>query len=321
MIEEVLPGIFRVEVPLYNNPLQSINSYVIKGRKRNLVVDTGLDRDECAAALQDAFRRLAIDVEQTDFFITHIHVDHLELVFKIASHKSRVFFNKVDFEIFDDDSWNDELSFASANGFPQKELQETFDSFSDTIFTSKDELTFTFLQEGEMIDTGDYIFKCLETPGHTPGSMCLYEAGEKILFSGDHILENITPSIVLLREKEMNPLKSYLKSLDKIADLDVDMVLPGHRKVFNNPQQRIKELKNHHRQREAEILDLLADHAADAFQLASRMSWDLGLCWQDFPVFQRWFATGETLAHLKYLESKKLISRFQNGEKIIFTAI
>ncbi len=318
MVEEVLPGIFRIEVPLRHNPLESVNAYLIKGRKRNLVVDTGLDRDECAKVLQVAFRKLAVNPENTDFFITHLHVDHLELVFKVASPNSRVFFNSADFSIFDDDSWEDELSFASAHGFPPKELQKMFNGFSRTVFNAKDKVKFTFLRDGEVIDMGNRLFQCLETPGHTPGSMCLYEAGERILFSGDHILEKITPGIVLFREKEMNPLQSYLESLDKIAGLRVDLVLPGHRKVFGNLHRRIEELINHHRKRGEEILTVLNEEDADAFQLASRISWDLPLAWHEFPTLQKWFATGETLAHLKYLENRKLVVRYETAGKTKF---
>jgi glyoxylase-like metal-dependent hydrolase (beta-lactamase superfamily II) len=47
MIDEVLPNIYRIEVPLPRNPLRAINSYVIKGDDRALIVDTGMNREEC----------------------------------------------------------------------------------------------------------------------------------------------------------------------------------------------------------------------------------------------------------------------------------
>ncbi|MEW5920732.1 MAG: MBL fold metallo-hydrolase [Bacillota bacterium] len=320
MIEEVLPGIFRVEVPLFNNPLQSVNSYIIKGRDRNLVVDTGMDREECAKALFAAFTELGIDMGETDFFITHLHVDHLELVFKIASGTSRVYFNNPDREILDDEgSWEEAIRCAAQNGFPTIELRKTLKIYANSIFKFINDVKFTILKEGDKINTGNHEFKCLETPGHTPGSMCLYEDRENFLFSGDHILQEVTPNISLLLERELNPLQSYLESLDKIAALNVDLILPGHRKAFRNPQQRIKEIKSHHRFREEEILAILNENAGDAYQTASRMGWDLPLAWQEFPVFQRWFATGEALAHLKYLESRNLVSRYEKGGKTIFT--
>ena len=64
---------------------------------------------------------------------------------------------------------------------------------------------------------------------------------KKILISGDHILSDITPNIQCWSDQE-DPLKNYLASLDKVYQLDVDLVLPGHRRVFKNFRERISEL-------------------------------------------------------------------------------
>ena len=322
LIENMLPGISRVAVPLVDNPLQATNSYIIKGQKRNLVVDTGMDREECKNALLTAFNELKIEIEQTDFFITHIHVDHLELVFKIASPGSRVFFNRPDAAIlYDQGSWDSSISFAARNGFPRNELQVMVRAFRKSVFNLTNDVEFTLLQEGDIIDVGEYEFTCLETPGHTPGSMCLYESGKRFLFSGDHILEEITPNISLLMERELNPLESYLESLDKIFALDLATIFPGHRGVIKAPKQRIRELKNHHVQREREVLTILDEGPLNAYQIASRMSWEVPFeHWNEYPAFQRWFATGEALAHLKYLESKGTVRIVEKDGKIYFSS-
>ncbi len=44
MIEDISPGLYKIELPLPKNPLKSINSYVIKGKDRNLIIDTGMNR-------------------------------------------------------------------------------------------------------------------------------------------------------------------------------------------------------------------------------------------------------------------------------------
>ncbi len=322
MIENVLPGVFRVAVPLVDNPLQAVNSYILKGQDRHLVIDTGMARDECKKALFGAFAELEMEIEQTDFFITHLHVDHLELVYKIASARSNVYFNKPDAEIvFDDSSWNSAVAFAVLNGFPRSELQEMIQTISRSYISTFDsDVEFTLLKEGDKISVGDYELTCLETPGHSPGSMCLYDANYKLLFSGDHILEEVTPNISLLMEREFNPLKSYLESLDKIFALNLNLILPGHRGLIRAPQQRIRELQDHHRQREAEVLTILSKGPADGYTVASCMSWDVpSPSWQEFPVFQRWFATGEALAHLKYLKSKGMVGSYEKSGKIIYS--
>ena len=319
MIKEVMPGIFRVAIPLFDNPLQATNSYILKGQDRHLVIDTGMNRDECKKAMFAAFAELKMEIEQTDFFITHLHVDHLELAFKIASAHSRVFFNRPDAEIvYDEGSWNSVIVFAERNGFPTSELQHMVKAFSKSISTFESGVEFTILKEGDKLSVGDYELTCVETPGHTPGSMCLYEAGKKLLFSGDHIIEEVTPNISLLMERELNPLKSYLESLDKIYDLSLNLVFPGHRGVIRTPHQRIKELREHHRQREEEVLTILNEGPGNGYEIASKMSWEVPLQWNEYPTFQRWFATGEALAHLKYLENKGRVSFIEKGEKIIY---
>lgn len=54
MREEVLPNLYRIEIPLPKNPLKAINSYVIKGPERNLIIDTGMNREEFMKAMMGA---------------------------------------------------------------------------------------------------------------------------------------------------------------------------------------------------------------------------------------------------------------------------
>jgi len=156
------------------------------------------------------------------------------------------------------------------------------------------------------------------TPGHTIGHICLYEPDKKLLVAGDHILIDITPNIQCWSDSQ-NPLKLYLASLDKTAGLQIDLVLPGHRRLINNPQARIEALKLHHRRRLEEVLNILEGRSMTAFEVASRMTWDLRYeSWNDFPVAQRWFATGEAISHLRYLEEEGRVRRETEGELTLF---
>lgn len=47
MIEKILPNLYKIEIPLPRNPLKALNCYVFKDKERNLIVDTGFDREEC----------------------------------------------------------------------------------------------------------------------------------------------------------------------------------------------------------------------------------------------------------------------------------
>ena len=72
MLEKLAENLYQKTVLLPNNPLRYINVYIITG-ERNLVIDTGFNRPECAEALEDAFKELGIT--EVDLFIQRIHQD------------------------------------------------------------------------------------------------------------------------------------------------------------------------------------------------------------------------------------------------------
>ena len=118
----------------------------------------------------------------------------------------------------------------------------------------------------------------------------------------------------------MNPLGDYLASLDKVSALEVDIVLPGHRRIFRNCRDRIKELKRHHNRRAGEVLSILGRESGNAYQVASQMTWDLDYAsWNLFPVAQKWFATGEAIAHLRYLEEEGKVFNETSEGKVTFS--
>jgi len=320
MIENIMANLYRIEIPLPKNPLKAINSYVIKSPERNLIIDTGWNEEECKKVIQDGLRNLKIDLRKTDFFITHLHSDHLGLVSILITDTSKIYFNQPDADRYNSGvPLDDFVHFARLNGYPEDELQEVILSHPGFKFRSKGNLIFNILKEGDIINIGDYRFKCLETPGHTRGHMCLYEPMKKIFVSGDHLLNDITPNIQLWSD-DWDPLKEYLTSLDKVNELAIDLVLPGHRNIFRNYKERIRELKDHHHERLEEIISILKKDPENAFQVASQMSWDITYdSWDLFPMTQKWFAIGEAISHLKYLEEKKRIIKKMEAGKIVFS--
>jgi len=324
MIEEILPNLYRIEVPLPQNPLRAVNSYVIKDQGQSMIIDTGMNRKECMNVLSSGLRELDVDLRKADFFITHFHADHLGLVSNLATDTSRVYFSQVDaafIKTVDADYWEKQSNFAHINGFSVDELQKAVKSHPGYRYSSRGHLDFSMLRGDDTISIGDYSFKCIETPGHTRGHMCLYEPNKKLFISGDHILIDITPNISLW-SNEYNPLNEYLASLNKVYELDVKLVLPGHRSTFKNFKERIQELKYHHQARVNEVASILEKGKQNAFQVASQMNWDMDYeSWDLFPIPQKWFATGEAIAHLKYLEERGGIRREIQEQKAVFSLI
>ena len=320
-MEEIRPNLFRLPIPLPESPLKYLNAYVITSDDRNLIVDTGLNRRVCFEAMQAGLEALNIDIARTDFFITHLHADHFGLVHRLVSDTSRIYFNRPDAELIESwEGFEPMIAFAGRNGFPQDELRAALEAHPGHKFGSSWIPELKLLKEGETMQIGAYCFQCIETPGHTLGHTCLYEPFEKLFIAGDHMLIDITPNIQCWEDTQ-NPLENYLNSLDKVSTLDVELVLPGHRRLFTHFHQRIQELKQHHQNRLEEVELILSKGGRQcAFDVASRMTWDIkSESWDAFPIAQKWFATGEAIAHLRFLERAGKLSQHTQNNMVVFS--
>ena len=322
MAEEILPDFYRIEIPLPKNPLKTLNSYVLKSSDRNLIIDTGFNRKECLEAMLAGLKKLDIDLNRTDFFITHLHADHFGLVAELKTETSTIYFNRPDSEILEGHGGFEEmLKYAGSNGFPEGALESAFKNHPGHKYGTQWLPVLKILKDGDKINIGNYTLNCVETPGHTLGHTCLYEPDNKIFISGDHILIDITPNIQGWSD-DQNPLQLYLDSLDKVYDYDVKLVLPGHRRLFEDFRGRIDELKKHHEKRLNEVISILSEGGKNAFQVASKMSWDLKIdSWDEFPIPQQWFATGEAIAHLRCLEENDALTSEVVENKKVYSLI
>lgn len=319
-VEQIMPNLYRAVIPLPRNPLKATNSFIIKGAGRNLVIDTGMNREECKTAMLNALDQLGIDLAVTDFFITHLHADHVGLVDELASKEAIIYFNRPDAEILNYKGlWQLAGSLAGRHGFPVELVNAAIDSHPGQRYSPVNPIGFTMVEDGETISYSSFKLQCIHTPGHTGGHTCLYEPQQKLFFSGDHILGDITPNISTWLD-ESNPLKDYFSSLDRVYAMDIKLVLPGHRRMIHDCRRRIDELKVHHKLRLEEVKDIIGRKGrGSAFEVAAEMTWDLVAdCWDDFPLMQKWFATGEALGHICYLESQGFLKREMVGESMLF---
>src|SRR5262249_12755053 len=174
----------------------------------------------------------------------------------------------------------------------------------------------------EEIPCGRFAFRVIWTPGHSAGHICLYDAGHKVLLSGDHVLPHITPSVGLHVRTTSNPLADYLDSLRLIGRLEAELVLPGHGEPFHGLPQRTAELIAHHTRRLEEIVGLLAARPGEpnsAYELASRMVWSRRRGWDDLTGFERRMAVTEALAHIELLHARGQAGKtFADGEITYF---
>jgi glyoxylase-like metal-dependent hydrolase (beta-lactamase superfamily II) len=323
MVEKIFPDLFRIELPLPNNPLKAVNCYLVAGQDRWLLVDTGMNRRACKVTMNQALKSLNVDLGRTDFFITHIHADHAGQVLVLAEKNSKIYIGRKESGFaFTDALWNQACRLARAHGFDAETLQEIQQTHPNRKFGFKGDTQVRFSQvsDGDAIRVGDYHFACIETPGHSPGHMCLYDDKKGLLISGDHILPEITSYIGALGMlRTDNPLSAYFASLEKTVPLDVALVLPGHRAPFKGHRERIRQLIAHHRQRLEDIVEILdRENRLNAWEVAARMRWDYNGPWDSFPAKQKWFATSEALTHLVFLLGKGTVKEEKCGQTLVF---
>jgi len=323
MAVEVAPDIFRMEVPLPGNPLRSVNSYIIRGNDDgNMMVDTAMNRPECREVLERELSDLDVDMTRTDVFVTHMHADHLGLAPYLTGGRGTVFLGKEDAAFIDEsDYWMRMYAYGVMNGFPRLDPMEAIRKHPGYRYGPLGEMNLRALAGGERFTVGRYEFRTVHTPGHTEGHMMLYEKEEGILFSGDHILFDITPNISLFEENK-DPLSEYISSLKMTRELRVENTFPGHRTPMKDPGPRIEELISHHLQRAEEAFDILRDSGPmTAMDVASRMTWDMRGSFEEFPLMQKWFALGEAIAHLRFLETNNKVDVKERGGILRYSPI
>jgi glyoxylase-like metal-dependent hydrolase (beta-lactamase superfamily II) len=110
------------------------------------------------------------------------------------------------------------------------------------------------LAGGELIDSGRYHFQVIETPGHAPGHVSLYEPSLRALFAGDLLSGNGTIAVV----PPLGSMSDYLASLRKVSGLDIDVIYPGHGPAIRNGNERVGQYIEHRERRARDIRDALA---------------------------------------------------------------
>lgn len=306
MPRQVMENIYRIPVPLPNNPLRELNCYLIRGRDRNLLIDTGFRQEACREALFAGLRELEVRMEETDILLTHLHSDHTGLIAEAASPESRVYIDDADrdwivgttrFPL--EELENQRFSMA---GIPPEMLRVAAETHPGRCFAPDPEFhRYTTLSTGDVLEVGGYRLEVIQTPGHTPSHLCLWMAEQQTMFTGDHVLFDITPNITRWPNLE-DSLGRYLESLRMVRAYDVKTALPAHR-ATGDFHARVDALLRHHEYRLNECLKVVQEEPGLLpFDIAGRMTWRIrAKNWDDFPIPQKWFAVGECLSHLDRL--------------------
>ena len=303
--------IHRIEVDIPIKALRRINCYIVESRGEKLLVDTGMGIESVKDYVEREYGGVNL------VFATHFHVDHVGgapefLESGIDVYMSRGDINDILMLRRDPDRYINYIKgIHIENGVPPDLVEIMFSKHPGwwRLVESPYLDRIRGLDDGSLIRVGGVDVQVVVTPGHTPNHACLLIRDRGLMFVGDHILSDITPNIPLIRW-DINPLKDFVDSLDKVLRLGPKIAYPAHRAIINNVSGRIHELKIHHRNRLNEVIDILRSGPQTAYEVASKMTWDVKFReWAEFPPSQKYFAVAEALSHLKYLLEDGTVDR------------
>jgi glyoxylase-like metal-dependent hydrolase (beta-lactamase superfamily II) len=156
-----------------------------------------------------------------------------------------------------------------------------------------------FLRNKEICEFGDWKFEVVYTPGHAAGHVCFFFGEKGFLLSGDHILPYIAPILSPdIFNDDFRPLATYLASLSAIEKLPVSTVYPGHGTSFNDINERLADIREHHQKRKNMVLDHVNAEPKTTYDISHEM---ISATLSDFDKF---LALNETITYLKELKAE-----------------
>jgi hydroxyacylglutathione hydrolase len=187
-------------------------AYLVKGARKNLLIDTGLPWESDVLESQLASVGLSKD-DINIVILTHEHLDHIGCV-PIFSPKTIIAAHSM-----------------AANKIS---LQDEFVLMSKSFHLNIEDYHIDFhLHHGTTIDLGGTTLQVLHTPGHSSGSICLYEASQQILFTGDTIFANGTLGGIF----PSGSISDYTLTLRQLNTLRVKELYPGHGRISTTPEE------------------------------------------------------------------------------------
>lgn len=308
-VEQLTEELWSLPVPIPNSPLRYITVYVLATPRGPVLIDAGWDSPEGWDALESGLKSCGFGVAEVQgVLVTHFHFDHLGLAAKVRETSGAwVAMHRADADLMARPDFSDavaavraEEDFLVALGATPAEAERSSGNVEEYAAFTASARPDHLVEDGALVDVQGWQLRAHHTPGHTPGHLCFHDERSGRLFAGDHVLPRITPNISLERSADADPLGDYLTSLERIAELDVDEVLPAHEWRFRGLQARADALAVHHEHRLQELLAALRVRPhATAWDLAGELTWSRP--WDQYDGRMRIFAVTETASHLARL--------------------
>lgn len=309
-IYQVAPGVHRIPLPLPTDGLRAVNAYAVEDTAGLVLIDSGLAIGEARDQLAKALAQLGAGLgDVRSFLVTHVHRDHytqaVVLRREFGTHVAMGKGEQPSLQIHADPDYlplGEQLDRLRACGatelVPAVEAAIAADPVDRHLFETPD----TWLTAGTDTGLADRMLSVLPTPGHTQGHVVFADADAGLLFTGDHILPHITPSIGLEAVVPELPLRDYLASLRLVRELPDMRLLPAHGPAAPSVHDRIDELIAHHEDRLELTISAVRRGANTSYDVARALPWTRRhRRIEDLDPFNQMLAVLETAAHLDLL--------------------
>lgn len=325
----VADGIHRIPLPLPMDALKAVNVYVVEGDDGLTLIDGGWAIPVARELLEKSLASVGYgfgDIRR--FLVTHVHRDHYTMASVLGKEYGAevalgsgekpaldLLNNAADlqespFLVVLRTAGAEEIAAAWAAGNDGK-LPDPSDWMTPDLWLDGDQ---SFTVGARTIDA-------VHTPGHTPGHFVFADQADGLLFSGDHVLPTITPSIGFTVPPADQPLGEFMSSLARVRQLPDLRILPAHGPVAPSSYERVDELLAHHEERLDLCLDSLRARGSVTSLVVAR---DLGWTrhersFADLDVFSQGMAAMETKAHLDLLVARGQASAVDEADGVVYT--
>jgi glyoxylase-like metal-dependent hydrolase (beta-lactamase superfamily II) len=310
-----LDGLSRVALPVGVNAVETVNMHVLADGDTVTLVDCGVWHpdlpDGGLAAVEAGIESAGYALRDvTRIVITHAHIDHYGLAGRLmevtGAELTMHTLTDLDCEKYrhPDTARARRRDTYADHGVSEAERTDLADHLTRWLpYLHSVVEASQRLRGGEELVIGGDRWDVLHTPGHSLGHVCLWSPSRRALLSGDHLLPGITPPVSFERGFDADPLRSYLDSLRRIADLRPHLVFPGHGRPFGDVAGRIEAILRNKVRRLETIRHAIRDQPSSVTELADRLVAKAVL------AHQRQLAISETLAHIAYLRWSGVVER------------
>lgn len=238
MVDEVVPGVWRIALDLPWPGAPPANAWALACDGGAVLVDTGFSAPGSLERLKAGLRAAGFDLTDVRLVAcTHAHGDHIGHAAPVAAAAGCELWLHADHRhglgpLADREN---EIARRLATGRRCGVPETVLEALAVAIRAQDLGIAGTprpdrILRDGVSIDTDAGAWQVVETPGHAPSHVCLFEPEAGLLLSGDHVLEQ--PSIGLDHGWTPDPAGELLASLDRVEQLGARICLPGHGAPF-----------------------------------------------------------------------------------------